>query len=913
MFTRASLLCWLALAGVCSAQPLTNRVANTTLKMPAAPPAFGYRTVNAFGTLTFTDPLAIASPPGETNRLFIVEQRGRIAVITNLAAPTRTVFLDISARVQGGTPSDERGLLGLAFHPGYATNGFFFVYYSSSATTRVPGGTNAPHQRLSRFRVSGANPNAADPASEATLLLIFDEASNHNGGDLHFGPDGYLYVSLGDEGNANDSLNNSQRITKDFWSSMLRLDVDVPPRPASLLPNPHPANTNSPGGVINYRVPADNPFIGVTTFNGQPVNASLVRTEFFAVGLRNPWRFSFDEVTGLLYCGDVGQDAWEEIDIIEKGGNYGWAFRDATNAGPKSASAPAGFTSRLPIQTYRHGTATNQGNSVTGGLVYRGQKISQLYGAYVFSDYVSGNVWALRYNGSNTVPFVRLTSNPSVAGFGVDPRNGDILLADQGADTIKRLEYNTNVISGTPLPPTLADTGAFADLATLTPNAGIVPYDLNAPFWSDDALKTRWFSVPNTNLNIGFSRDSNWSFPTGSVWIKHFELQLTNGVSESARRLETRFIVRNTNGVYGVTYRWGDSLTNATLVTEEGMDETFTVYDGASPRAQVWHYPSRTECLLCHTPVGGFALGFNTAQLNRDFDYGVGNENQIATLDRAGYLSTNAAGLHTLRALAHPTNSTVSLEYRVHSYLAANCAQCHQPGGAGLGFWDARITTPMSAAGIIEGVLRDAEENSDNRVIKPNSLPHSVLLSRVSALDRERMPPLATRVLDATAINLISEWITNGLAGYQSFADWQIKYFGSTNAPEAAASADADQDGASNHLEYLTGTDPKTAGDSWRIGIRRNGDQVEIFYPRVANRGFEAQFTMDLNNANSWRPLDVAENRPWFAATNGEASIPVLLTNSATIFYRVKVFEPLAALPALWRRSIHSRSHQGNV
>ena len=154
------------------------------------------------------------------------------------------------------------------------------------------------------------------------------------------------------------------------------------------------------------------------------------------------------------------------------------------------------------------------------------------------------------------------------------------------------------------------------------------------------------------------------------------------------------------------------------------------------------------------------------------------------------------------------------------------------------------------------------------------------------------MPPLATHVLDGTAIELISAWITNGLAGYQSFADWQTNYFGSINAPEAAASADADQDGAVNYLEFLTGTNPKMAGDAWGIGIRRNGGLVELFYPRIANRGFEVQFTTDLNNANSWQPLDVAENKPWFSATNGPASIPILLNNSATMFYRVKVSEP---------------------
>ena len=243
--------------------PLGSRVGATSLRMPPAPTRYSYSLVNAFGNLTFTDPVAIRTPPGETNRVFVVEQRGRIAVITNLAAPTRTVFLDLTNRVSGGVPNDERGLLGLAFHPGYATNGYFFVYYSTVAST---GAGSGQHQRLSRFQVLTDNPDAANPDSERPVLTMLDESSDHNGGDLHFGPDGLLYVSLGDEGVGNDALLNSQRIDKDFWSSILRLDVDEPFRADSLLPNPHPANTNGPSGEINYRVPADNPFIGVTSF-----------------------------------------------------------------------------------------------------------------------------------------------------------------------------------------------------------------------------------------------------------------------------------------------------------------------------------------------------------------------------------------------------------------------------------------------------------------------------------------------------------------------------------------------------------------------------------------------------------------------------------------------------------------------
>ena len=872
-------------ASVRGANPI-QRVPNTTLQMPQTPPVYGYAVTNAFGNLTFTAPTAMASPPGETNRLFVVEQGGRVSVITNLAVPNRTVFLDVSSKILGGVPPSEQGLLGLAFHPGYATNGWFYIYYVGNATTSVAA--NAPHDILARYQVSPGNPNQALPASEVRLIVQYDEAANHNAGDLHFGPDGCLYVSLGDEGGANGQYGNAQRIDKDFFSAILRLDVDK--LPGSLPPNPHPSSTT------NYAVPSDNPFVGATSFDGIAVNPANVRTEFWAVGLRNPWRYSFDPDTGFLYCGDVGQGAYEEVDIITRGGNYGWNYREGLHAGP--VTAPSGFTSIDPIQEYAHGSATNQGFCVIGGVVYRSQRVSQLYGAYVFGDYVDGNIWVLRYDGTNTVPFQRIVAGElGIAGYGIDPNNGDVLMASQGLNTIRRLIYATN-FTGTPIPPTLADTGVFTNTATLTPNPGIVPYDINLGFWSDNAQKTRWFSVPATNQTIGFNADGNWTLPAGTVWIKHFDLLLTNGSPASSHRLETRLLIKNSNGfgVYGVTYRWGNSLTNATLVPQEGMDEAFVIDDGGGvTRTQVWHYPDRAECLLCHTAAGGYALGFNTPQMNHDFNYSGTVTNEIAALSLAGYFTTNFTDIHTLRALANLTNTMVSLEYRVRSYLAANCVQCHQPGPGGVpaSLWDARITTPGPQTGIIDGALYDNGGNPANRVIKPGSLANSTLFNRVLTPGADHMPPLATSVINTQAVALLSAWITNGLSNYQSFADWQIVHFGATNAPGAAMFADPDGDGAVNYLEYLTGTDPLKSTNFWSIGIlATNKSAVEITYLQIANRGFEVQYTTNLTDSASWFLLDVVGNNPFLSASNRTAMIKDVISPGAARFYRVRVYEP---------------------
>ena len=818
------------------------------LRLPTTPPVFGYTTVNAFPGLNFGQPVCFATPPGETNRLYVLNKLGQMYAITNLASPNLTTVLDLSGRVY--TPS-ESGLLGLAFHPDFAnpTNRYFFLFYS--LITNSPLGSGVLHQRVARFQMTATNNNVALQSSEVVLMNQRDPADNHNGADLHFGPDGLLYVSLGDGGVQNDGDRNSQLISSNFFSALMRLDVDTPPRAGSLMPNLHPANNM--GGAINYRIPADNPFLGRTNYDGYSFNSTNLRAEFYAVGFRNPWRFSFDPVTGWLYCGDVGQNTWEEVDIVTKGGNYGWAYREGLHVGYRATNS---VVEPLidPIQEYQHGSGPTQGNSITGGIVYRGARFPQLHGWYVFADYASGNIWRLFYDGTNTVPYQRLTGRGGISAFGADPANGDVLLANVNDGAIYRLIYDTNSSVGAQLPPTLDGTGAFTNLTSLTnatqplaASAGLVPYDINVHFWSDHARKSRWF-LSATNLKIGFQPEANWTFTNGQTWVKHFDLELTNGVPSSARRLETRFLVKNTNGVYGVTYRW-NSLTNAALVPEEGLDEAIVLNDGGTTRTQVWHYPSRSECLACHTPVGGFGLGFNTVQLNRNYGYVGGVSNQISFFSAAGIFSNAPTQLNSLRALAAATNESASLEWRVRSYLAANCASCHQPGGLGLGSWNASVTNFTANSGLIHGLLVNNFGDTNNRVIAPGSVSNSMLLTRLSVRGLSQMPPLGSSVLDTQAIALFSRWITNDLAG------------GWTNSIAPLTLA-------------LTAT---------------NGGKVNFVQP--ANRAARVESAPSLNFPIQWSFLDVPANRPTYPATSNSVSISDN-TNAAQKFYRVRLSAP---------------------
>ena len=779
------------------------RLTNNTLNVPTTPPATAYQLVNPFPTLSFNQPLCLSTPPGETNRLFVCEKGGLLRVIPNLAAtsPTASTFLDLptvlTSRGEAISTGGEQGLLGLAFHPSFPASNYFYIYYSVTTNS-------VTYERLSRFTVSAGNSNAANTATEVMLFQQADSANNHNGGDLHFGPDGYLYISLGDGGDQNDSQNHAQRIDDGFYAGIARIDVDK--KNGSVEPN-HLAGVFLYSGNSAYGIPPNNPYLGATSFNNVAVNPASVRTEMWAVGLRNPWRFSIDFATSNLWCGNVGQDAYEGVYLITNKQNCGWAFYEQNHNGPKIGSLPGGFTYTHPIYEYAHGSTTTQGNSITGGLVYRGAKIPSLYGAYIFCDYVSGNVWSLTY--SNLIATVtRLTGQANLVGFGTDPSNGDVLMADIAGGRILRLTAGTAAGS---YPLNLSDTGLFADVTDLSPSPGVLPYTPNLPFWSDYASKRRWFTIPDATSKMTWSRDGLWTFPTNQIWVKHFDMEMERGNSATKKRIETRLLVRNAGGVYGVSYQWNAAQTDATLVPEAGADFPLVITNASVTVTQAWHIPTRAECLSCHQPQAGLALSFTTRQMNRTNVINGFSGNQLELLQAAGYFTTAPEPFNTLPRHVVPGDATVPLETRVRSYLDVNCAYCHRPGGSGGGTWDGRAATALYAAGIINGSAINNGGNPANKLIVPLDPLHSIILNRAAATNGfTRMPPLATSELDPTNIALLTQWIQNYDPNRKSFADWQVFYFGSTNAANAQTSADPDGDGRRNDLEYLLGTSPIT-------------------------------------------------------------------------------------------------------
>lgn len=347
----------------------------------------GLKLVKAFPNLDFRRPVDLQGANDGTNRIFVVEQEGIISSFENKSnVSSKTTFLDITKNVDDD--DNEEGLLGLAFHPNYKENGYLYVNYTVESSETF----------ISRFKVSPSDPNKADAASELVLLKYKQPYGNHNGGQVAFGPDGYLYISVGDGGSGGDPQLNGQN-PKTLLGSILRIDV------------------NKSENGLNYGIPADNPF----------ANHASNKKEIYAYGLRNPWRMSFDPSTGKLWCADVGQNAFEEVDIIVNGGNYGWNEMEGFHTF-KSGSNSAQFIA--PIFEIAQSTGDK---SITGGYVYRGSSTKSLVGKYVYGDYVSGRIYAMTLNTDNSVENKTLMdSDLAIAAFGTDDKQELYICAFDG-------------------------------------------------------------------------------------------------------------------------------------------------------------------------------------------------------------------------------------------------------------------------------------------------------------------------------------------------------------------------------------------------------------------------------------------------------------------------------------------------
>ncbi len=704
-----------------------------TSQLMHAPDPLPLENVPAFPQLKFKRPVELTHANDETNRLFVVEQQGTIRVFENRDdVADSKLFLDLRDVVS--REGNEEGLLGLAFHPNYRENGQFFVYYSTKPRASV----------VARFTVSTGNPNQADRNSERKLLEIPQPYSNHNGGSLRFGPDGYLYIGLGDGGKANDPHVNAQNLAT-LLGSILRIDVDHQDK------------------GLAYAIPQDNPF----------ANRADARGEIWAYGLRNVWRLAFDRKTGDLWAGDVGQNRFEEVNRIQRGGNYGWNIREGFHSfEPNTPSKERNLID--PLAEYFRG----EGRSVTGGMVYRGERLKDYQGAYFYADYVSGNVWALRLDGNEVQDNRRVAETGlQIAAFGED-QNGEMYLCTFGG-AIQKLQPRDQEIyaAAKKFPRRLSETGLFASVKNNVPAKGLIPYELNMPFWSDFAVKDRYIALPDKG-KVVFHGHNQWEFPVGTVFVKTFWMHQNRVDLKDPVRLETRLLVNSPSGWKGYTYVYRDDQTDAELL-DGSLLKPIEVATEDGNISQPYYFPSRTDCMACHTKAAGFVLGLNTRQMNHTLNYHQQSQNQIELLDELQiFTEPIAAGSekweqfpnwgfgnfdrshepdHQESVLEIPDADTAKL---ARAWLDVNCANCHRPEGIAAGSRDLRSQTALGKMKLVEKKpLHGHFTPPSGTVLTPGKPLESELFLRAAHRGVRQMPPLASNIADPRGMEVLRQWI----------------------------------------------------------------------------------------------------------------------------------------------------------
>lgn len=729
-------------------------------KMPELGPGISgnWQTVVAFPKLTFKNAVGLCPVPG-SNRLVVWEREGRVWSFENRESVSeKKLVLDISNQCQGW---DDSGLLGLAFHPNFARNHYVYIWYAWVTPGTVEGDpshrprTDKPNRdRLSRFTLD--DNGVAIPNSELVLIDQETHVVWHKGGGIFFHPrNGFLYFTVGDD----EDGSNSQRIDHNLLGGLFRIDVD---ERGGAISHPIPRQPDN-GKTAHYMIPNDNPFVG----------KPKALEEFYGLGLRSPHRMTYDPIGDRIFIGDVGDAQREEVDVIEPtdpaGLNFQWPMIEGLRG---NLTPPFIGVDKPPIIDYDHG----EGSAIIGGYVYRGKKwADDLGGRYIFGDNGSGKIWALdeRTSPPSKIQLCQIPFGPGpnsgsnytgLSTFGLD-QDAELYACQMSSEGghIFRLERTGPPAVRKPFPKLLSQTGAFTNTSKLIAAPGLVPYAVNSPLWSDGAVKSRWIALP-AGQKIGFAEKGEWQFPNGTVFVKEFELPVDESHPEVRRRLETRLLVRDSSGAaYGVTYKWRPDNSDADLLPDS-LTENITIRTASGgTRTQAWYYPSQTDCIRCHTPAAGYVLGPKTRQLNGDIVYPQTNvkDNQIRTWGHLAMFNTavDDVKLASLDRLVPASDDSAPIETRVRSYLDANCAQCHRPGGVHA-LWDARFDTPIIGAGIINSTSLNKLGMAGARVVRPGDLEHSVLFRRIDTVDAvAKMPPVGRNTIDPAALAVVQKWI----------------------------------------------------------------------------------------------------------------------------------------------------------
>lgn len=698
---------------------------------PDPPPAF--QKLRAFSNVDLPQPLSVATLPGTDDLLVTVHRGGYggpgrlLRISRDESQSSATEFLHLSEIIYG-----------IAFHPDFATNGYMYIGCNGRSEALEKTVT-----RVLRFHVSRTAPFECN--KESQTLIIEWLSGGHNGGDLVFGHDGMLYVSAGDGTSDSDAKLAGQDLST-IPGSMIRIDVD------------HPT------GETPYSIPPDNPFLHVKD----------ACPEIWAYGLRNPWRICVDAKTGDLWAGNNGQDLWETAHVIHRGENYGWSIMEGSH--PFHVNRKQGPTP-IVAPTIEH--PHSEARSLTGGQVYYGSKYPALQGHYIYGDYSTGMIWAAKYDGAKvTSHFLVARTSLQISGFGID-HDGELLIVDYGTGLYRLVPNDQD--QGTDFPRLLSQTGIYESVQEHTVKSGLIPYQVNAPLWSDGATKERFIGLTG-DATIGFKRGGSWDFPNGTVLVKTFSLPLAGQPQDSVTRIETRLMTRQNGEWFGYSYEWNEDQTDAVLVEAAGKHVDFTVSDGdaSATRKQSWYYPSRSDCMVCHSRAANYVLGLSTLQTNRDIHIGGEKKSQLdyfQSLSLFHSFDANAkadkaqdakvadefslpAPQSELPRMSNPEDNTLLLEARVRSYLDSNCAHCHVNAGGGNSRLVLSFDTPLEKTGLLnESPQHDAFGIADARLVAPGHSERSLLLHRLQHRGRGQMPPLSSSLVDQKAVNLVKDWI----------------------------------------------------------------------------------------------------------------------------------------------------------
>jgi len=699
---------------------LKARPSNPTCRAAQRPAVFRDISVKftpAFNHLRFQWPVAIVQTPWSEDHWWLLERKGRLLEITG----EHTVVFDFAEDEDaddvkpppiGSQPrlvldlqdvvynnAMDAGLLGLAFHPDFENKPYAYIYIT------VRDERKQIYSQVHRLEVS-KDKRAVVFADAKMILEVKQSGREHNGGHMAFGPDGYLYVGFGD-GHIHTGMNSQD--TTNLLGSIIRLDVD---------------------GGDPYAIPPDNPFVGRKGF----------RPEIYAYGFRNPWRFAFDAASGDLWVGDVGDAKFEEVNRVRAGGNYGWPVWEANNCQWRHRCKHESF--EQPLVTYTH----EEGRAITGGVVYRGRAIPALTGRYIFSDFASGVFWMVTNDQKTGKPRMQEFAETRIhpASF-AEGRDHDVFVIHYSEEHGRIFRMDP----AEPPPPEnfpalLSKTGCVDPQRPSQAAPGVIPYEVNRPFWSDRAKKGRFFAIPDGST-IKVREDGDWILPGGSVTMKHLWLDGKMG--------ETRLVRRHDDGAWaGYSYAWRDDGSDAELLAGSAV----RTFDG-----QEWVYPSRAQCLLCHTDAANRTLGLEHLQLNRPATFpGNRRAHQLRTFEHIGVFEAPLGDTSTIPRVTAIDEPNVPLHQQARDYLHVNCASCHRPDGTGRARMDLRHGTAWKNTKVCNEEPGIGNIGIDDPVlIAPGQPDRSVLLARMRRRDVHSMPPMGSRLVDTEGLDLITRWI----------------------------------------------------------------------------------------------------------------------------------------------------------